>query len=43
MKKIILVAFLISIYSIVSAQEMKGTDMSKKESKTQVKTETYYT
>ncbi|HEY5369494.1 MAG TPA: multicopper oxidase domain-containing protein [Hanamia sp.] len=36
MKKIILLAFLISIYSFASAQDMKGMDMSKKESKTKV-------
>ncbi|HEY5370779.1 MAG TPA: multicopper oxidase domain-containing protein [Hanamia sp.] len=36
MKKIILMAFLISIYSFASAQDMKGMDMSKKENKTKV-------
>jgi CopA family copper-resistance protein len=36
-------AFFIPIYSFANAQDMKGMDMSKKENKTQVKTETYYT
>ncbi len=36
MKKLILIAFLFSIYSFASAQDMKGMDMSKKENKTKV-------
>lgn len=43
MKKTILIAFLISIYSIASAQDMKGMDMSKKESKTKEQSTSYYT
>jgi len=36
MKKLILIAFLFSLYSFASAQDMKGMDMSKKENKTKV-------
>ena len=43
MKKIILIGLLISTYSFASAQDMKGMDMSKKESKKKVQSTTYYT
>lgn len=36
MKKIILIAFLLSLYSFASAQDMKGMDMTKSENKTEV-------
>ena len=36
MKKIILMAFLFSLYSFASAQDMKRMDMSKKENKTKL-------
>lgn len=40
MKKIILIAFSLAIYSFASAQEMKGMDMNKKETKSQPATYT---
>jgi CopA family copper-resistance protein len=43
MKKTVLIALLISAYSFVSAQDMKGMDMSKKENKTKEQSATYYT
>ncbi len=43
MKKTVLIAFLVSLCSFASAQDMKGMDMSKKESKTKGQSTTYYT
>jgi len=41
MKKITIIIFLLSFYSIVQAQDMKGMDMSKKDTKQQPQTVTY--
>ncbi len=41
MRKIIVVAFGLSIYSLAAAQDMKGMDMQKKENKKQPQTVTY--
>ena len=41
MKKLTILLFLLFTYSIVSAQEMKGMDMNKKEKKPPVQSVTY--
>ncbi len=41
MKRIILIAFGLTIFSFASAQDMKGMDMNKKETKQQSQTSTY--
>ena len=41
MKKILVVAFILAIYSFAQAQDMKGMDMSKKEKAQKVQPTTY--